>query len=734
MSQQPDPANPIPLEPLVGALRVVAGVRREDVGPCVAALPQPAQVARGREGERLFVLLDVNGPASPHLYRELREIAVQAYWATEGSTTAALRQAAAAVNRHLFRSNLYTAPASRCYGGLTCAVLRDEDLFILQAGSACACVLRGYPERGEVPPLGTSTLADVRLYHTFATLGDTLLLASPALLRAADTEAVTRALARDSVQEVLASLEQVGAGGDFAALVARWAVSATRETVQPVSRPRTLPLQQRPRPAELQPTARIPPESTAEPPRLVEPRERPVSQPLISPRPLRRPSPGPGRRLRGIAAAAGRGIATLGAGLVGGARTLFRRMLPGPEWEARRRARPPRVVPKENRTVMMSIAIGLLVIVITVVLLAYNTFGREARYQSLISQARQEAVLAQAAVGTPEEARSHWQAVLGYAGRAIGERPNDVEAATLRTQAQAALDALDGIVRLEPVQLTDLGPGSVPRQVVLHAQTLFVLDPMAGWVEQLTLNQTGDSIVEQGELPIVRTGQAIDNATVGNLVDCTWVDAGNGRQTSGLVVLEEGGALVTTDPAWATEGGRPQLKRSFLGTPPSGIPRAIASYDGRLYILDPMKEQLLLYRPQGDTYPDPPDNYFVTSPPRSLAAALDLAIDGNVYILFADGEILKYRASEPQPFQVRGVPDPISQTVALAVDPFGTSGAVYVADRGGQRIVVLGPDGAFQRQFRAVAAFDALEALAVNETTRRLYVLSQGRLYMASLP
>jgi len=383
---------------------------------------------------------------------------------------------------------------------------------------------------------------------------------------------------------------------------------------------------------------------------------------------------------------------------------------------------------------MMGIALGIPVVITLIVVMASSSFGRQARFQSLINQARQEAVLAQTPGIPPEEARAHWQAVLDLAGKAAGQEPDDAEVAALQARARAALDGLDGVVRLNLVQLDNLGPGVVPRQLVVQGQMLFVLDPAAGWVVQLNLNQAGDGVVEQGGLPIVHTGQQVGNTPVGNLVDCAWVDASGGRQTSGLFVLEENGALVIYDPAWGGEGGEPQATRAFLGTPPGGIPRAMASYDGRLYILDPAKEQLLLYMPQGDSYPGPPENYFLVSPPRSLAAALDLAIDGNVYILFAEGTVLKYRGREPQPFEVRGVPDGIGQAIALAVDPFGTSGAVYIADRGGRRIVVLGPDGAFQRQFRADTAFDALEALAVDEVSKRLYVLDGGRLYVASLP
>lgn len=743
MSQQSDPAELTQFEPVFGALRIVGGVRRGDAAPYAAVLSPPPRAAHGREGDCLLLLLDLSGPASPHLYRELREVMAQTYWATEGSITAALREATTAANRHLFQFNLQAAPTDRCYGGLTCAVLHGEDLFILQAGPACACVLRGdylarYPEGEELPHLGMGPLADVRLYHNFVALGDTLLLASPALLRVVSNEAVARVLPRVGVQEVLVGLEQVGAGADFAALVVRLAAPSTvaQQAVAAARVPVRPPLR-RERPAASLEVEGPPPESAVgvrrwaiEPAR---PRERPVSRPSLRSG-LRRAGPGLGKRFQNAATTVGHWIAAAGMGLAGGLRTLFRRVLPGPEREARRRMRPSRKIPQENRVVMMGVAIGVPVIVVIIVVMAYSSFGRQARFQSLIHQARQEAVLAQAPGIPPEEARSHWQAVLDWAGRAAGQKPDDAEAAALQTQARAALDGLDGIVRLNLVQLDNLGPGTIPRQLIVHGQMLFVLDPAAGWVIQLNLNQTGDGVVEQGGLPIVHTGQQVGNTPVGNLVDCTWVDASGGRQTSGLFVLEENGTLVIYDPAWGGEGGEPQATRAFLGTPPGGIPGAMASYDGRLYILDPAREQLLLYMPQGDSYPNPPENYFLMPPPRSLTTVLDLAIDGNIYILFAEGVILKYRGREPQPFEARGVPDGLGQAIALAVDPLGTSGAVYVADRGCRRIIVLGPDGVFQRQFRADGAFDALEALAVDEVSRRLYVLDGGRLYVASLP
>ncbi|MFQ6101506.1 MAG: hypothetical protein ACE5OS_09785 [Anaerolineae bacterium] len=721
-----NPATP-QIEPIVGTLRVAGGVRL-DATPCTASLTPPPRAARGREGERLFILLDLTGPASPHLYRELREVVAQTYWSTTGSITAALRQAAAAASRYLFRSNLRSDPSDRCHGSLACAVLHGDDLFILQAGPAQPCVLgedhlaRFRDE--ELPHLGMGPLTHVRLYHTFVAIGDTLLLASPTLIQETADAGLAHVLRRVEVEEALAGLEQIGAGADFAALVVRWAPPgvppSARKASQPSPAPGRKPSVPRPRRPEPRP----------------EPSRRAVEEKLRThPKPVRRPGPGLGERTgRGIRRA-GRGIAAAGLWLVGGVIRLFRRMLPGPEREARRRARPPRPIPRENRALMMAIAIGIPVLLAILVALAYGSFGREARFRRLINQAEQEITLAQSAEGRAEETRPHWEAALDYASEAAEWRPDDPAAAALKAQAQAALDFLDAVMRLTPVQLWDFGPGPVPRQLVVHGQMIFVLDPADGWVIQLTLNPTGGGVIEQ-EIPppLIHTGQQIGEGEVGRLVDFAWVEPGGERQTSGLVVLEAGGALVSYDPAWGGEGQDAQLTRSLLGTPPTGTPKAVGSFEGRFYVLDVDTDQIWRYEPRGDTYPEQPDRYFVTPPPKPLATSADMAIDGNIYILYADGTILKFLRRQLQTFDVRGLPSEISQAVALAVDPDSNSGVVYVADQGNSRVIALEPDGAFRAQFRADRIFDELEALAVDEITGQLYVIDGGRLYTASLP
>jgi hypothetical protein len=753
-------------DPAIGTLRVASGVRR-DAAPCAVMLSSPSRAARGREGERLFILVDLTGPATPHLYREMREVVAREYWSTSGSVTAAMRRAAAAANRHLFQFNLKAASPRRCYGGFVCAVLHGEDIFILHAGPGRACVLRRDqfecfpPHGGQLPHLGMGVVADVRLYHTFAALGDTLLLASSSLAQAAGDGGLARVLPRAGLHEVLAGLEQVGTGVDFTALVARLALPSVvppTETPRPAAASREAAATPPPR-AEGSVAREAPWQSISA--RVTEglrstrpPESRPLA-PLdlppstYKPQPVREAGPGLGERVldgariagrklgagvKNGARAVGHGIAAAVAALVSGAKALFWRMLPGADRRARQHKRPPRPVPKENRTVMMAIAIGIPVLVAIVTLFAYRTLGARAQFEGAKAQVEQEAQLALTS-SVISETRKHWEGVLEKAERANALSPGDERIAGLQEQAHKAIDDLDGVVRLRFVELADFGVGDVPRRLVVHRQTVFVLDPAAGWVAYVDFNLTEDGIII-GEPPVtfVNTGMEIDGGAVGDLVDLVWVEAGSGRMASGLAILEEGGGLVNYDPAWGGEEGEPHLTRTFLDTTPRA-PRSIDSFEGRLYVLDPGEGQGQVWRydPQGEIYPDPPGHYFTVAPVRPLEDAVDMAIDANIYILHVDGAILKYLTGESQPFDIEA-PDGFSQPVSLAVDQEGSSGRVYVADRGHQRVVVLEADGTFRAQFRTDEAFNELEALAVDEAAGRFYVFSGGRLYVAPLP
>lgn len=111
-----------------------------------------------------------------------------------------------------------------------------------------------------------------------------------------------------------------------------------------------------------------------------------------------------------------------------------------------------------------------------------------------------------------------------------------------------------------------------------------------------------------------------------------------------------------------------------------------------------------------------------------------MAIDGNVWLLFADGRLLKFFAGEAQSFELNGLPDKLRSPAAVVASREGDQ--LYIADGANGRILEFSKEGKFRRQFRAAepTAFTDLRSLYLDEGTRLFYILAADTLYKADLP
>lgn len=749
-------------------LPVTSGSARGDAGSLAHAPASQSPVRRVQESEELLFLFNPLGNDTPQLCQGLRDTVRDSYWSTSGSVTAALRRAVSVANEYLLDHNLNAPRSERCYGGIALAVLSDTDLFLLQAGPAWACFqhengFRCLPGGEKLSPLGTGPIADIRLHHTLAAPDDTLLLAPHTLLGAMDEETLRHALSLDSADDVAAALKQSSSGG-FTALIARCHTFGETEAARHQSYAQTRWFEDSSAPvtpAEDRPHATREPDPSASTSTPWAPEQRspavggnlvPKARHLFE-RFLRGAIPAAreaaataGRYLLGVLgfvwhgiAASGAGLLALGRWLMGAVGITVRSMLPGSGRSIHRRThRPP--PPPENRRAMTGIAIAIPLVIVLAVSVAYRQFAAASRFHGLINRAKDQIALAQTAESNSEEARHHWEAALQEAQAAATLQPEEPIARALRDQAQEALDQLDRIKRLTPVPLVNFGSSSAQRRLLLAGQALFVLDAAEGWVTAVPANSDSDIIergeeIEQSGPVIAHTGQQVEGHEIGHLVDCAWVGSQGGRRSSALLILEEHGRLVSYDPAWRTEDGAPHLSLLELRSPPRN-PVVVGSYQGQFYVLDPAAEgggQIWRYKPQGDAYSAQPEAYFPNSPPQSLEQALDMAIDGHIYVLYEDGTMMKFLGGESQPFEVQGVPGGLEEIAGFAVDPDG-DGTLYLADRTHRRIVVLSPEGRFQWQYRADPPLTALEALAVDQSESRLYLIAGGEVYRASLP
>ncbi|MBC7225396.1 MAG: hypothetical protein H5T59_14165, partial [Anaerolineae bacterium] len=193
-----------------------------------------------------------------------------------------------------------------------------------------------------------------------------------------------------------------------------------------------------------------------------------------------------------------------------------------------------------------------------------------------------------------------------------------------------------------------------------------------------------------------------------------------------------GGRILSWQPNWG-----PQPVQVY-GTENWRAPSLLSSFtQGRLYVLDPPQRQILRYIPTAEGYTSPPEKYFVAEEGEDLQGVVDLAIDGFVYLLYADGRIAKYEMGQPTPFVAQPPPDGWKGVTALFTGPdTGTSSVVrhlYVADADGRRVVRLSKEGEFICQYVApdedAEALADLRGLFVDEEQGLMFLVSGRTLY-----
>ena len=378
-----------------------------------------------------------------------------------------------------------------------------------------------------------------------------------------------------------------------------------------------------------------------------------------------------------------------------------------------------------------------LIIPIVVIMVAAGTYWRkgvaqENAFQTLMEQA---ATLYQQSLNADEPtARS----LLGKAdellGQAASARPHDVALADLRASVIRQQDKVDRVERLYQVlrlrsydnPLTDL------RRVVTNGPDVYVLDSGADLVYHHRMDDLAESLrPDEGDAVLVRRAQQVGPDVVGELVDLTWGAAAPSAPAGALLILEGDGLLEYPDSR--------QLSSLSIGERQRwALPVAVMGYGGNFYILDPQAGQIFRYRPGEQGYPDPPELYLAESPQGFLAGAVDMAIDGYIYVLYAAGDLRKFEGGVPAPFEMAGLDRPFNNPTAIFAARDQQVGYLYVADAGNRRIVQLEKGGRFVRQLKlsdeGTLNLQDARSIFVDEQSGRLYLVDKRSLYIAAIP
>lgn len=752
-------------EALVSHLYAVGG--RAVSAPPPGALVQlcPPGAPRSRERDAFFVLVLPSGPHQTKavFYEQLARWAAERYFERQGGTTAGLQAVLETLNENLFKHNA-RHPGQPYYAHIVCVVLREQEVFISKTDGAGVMLwksggMQAFPQDGVISaghPLGMAPRPEFEVNRFIVEAGDVLAMAGEGLFAlpvAALREAGRRADVQGTVNQLKAHHTQ-----QATAMVLQFIPPDEPTPVPAPSQPVAAPLGDVGDVAAAEP-ADTPP-ADADPAAPAQPDESVESRHVSS---GSQPEPAYQQRLdalrkRGqqtqqtLAAAAGsakpviddlqtesrniflraaqrvlrlvqRGLLRFADGLKG-VRGILDRLLPEPE-----EGKPP--------TLPTPVAAGAAVLIPVAVVLLVVAFSLNTRdetaFERCLSQT-QEAFGAAEMIeeSNPERAQEAWFGVIEVANRCLPRRPDDPVLVGVHEQAQLRLDRYAQVVRCPAVPLQDYPPGTILRGPILRNDVdLYVLDTSRGVLYRERLNDAGNAVIGDGEV-LTQRGRAIGEFVVRELVDMAWLTEGSVARSSVLVTLDKQGILLTYSPTFP-----PATAQRLVGSERWVSPVAVDTWQGRLYILDPVANQIWRYQPSGGGFPSAPEEYFVGDDRPDISAAVDFAIDqtGNVFILQSDGSVRKFYSSEEQFFQFSNLPTgavgSLGNATALHLDTGFISPGFYVMDANNQIFHETTLGGTFIQSYRAPIGMSLrdLGGLAVDTSADNLYVSARDVLY-----
>ena len=684
---------------------------------------EPAPDLPSAERGCLYILMEVTGGGHAALYRQMLNAAQTAFYEKGETVEAALRQAVRSAHMVLRQAN-EGLPEAQWRGGASLVVRYADRVTIAQSGPGL--ILIGHPktvdqfpaELGDWgPALGGEERPEIQVYDVTVESGSMILLAQSDWPQHVTAQSLAVAAAASNVTLATQYLGQLAGSAELSALLVSFnsTIPELRDEIEPLPAVKTESTDK-----EAAHTAAKVGIFSAAGKRIFGGRtadERPptsASEPPVSaPEPTPAVTPPPAKIAPALPIA----------------QDLADEPEEFPPEEEAEVERDGRSSGGRFWLVLALVVIPLLIVGLVVVMVLGRSRAAEANFQRLLTGAGQaisdaegltdEAAIAQRLSGASD-----------FLEDARALRPNDEQLVQLDQRYQALLDKVERVTPLYGALplWTFEGEGHNNTRVVVSGDSLFVLDRGPGEVDRFIRSQLGDSVTPAENPIVVRKGEEVGGAVVSDLQDMTWAEAAGPNQRSKLLVLDTAKGLVGYDTQLGTKrlalGGTDQLVK----------PQLTASYGGNLYIVDGEGDQIWRYRPGENGYEGLPEAYFASGNPVDLAGVQAAAIDGNIWLLFADGRLLKFFGGEQRPFDFQGLPGSLAAPTALAVPQEGDQ--LYILDAGNGRIVEVTKEGQFLRQFRARDDDFLRQAkdLYLDGAARKFYIVTPNQLYVADVP
>jgi len=255
----------VKLELAIAQLSIVDGTWEESPDN-LAAFEETALFAEGLARGNLYVVIEVAGELEGRddLARQLIETVRREYALGRGSMAGALTDAVRSANEFFYTTNASLPLEARRMAGITAAALREDELFIAQAGPGLVCIVRDnelqrypdtspwfladdeavnawlasrdFPTPGAVP-VGIRRDYTPDLFHATLQSGDIIVLSTRSLVHLLSNAELLDTIARHHPDEIVTSLEDLAGAADLSLIVMRVAGESASLSDSPSSPP-----------------------------------------------------------------------------------------------------------------------------------------------------------------------------------------------------------------------------------------------------------------------------------------------------------------------------------------------------------------------------------------------------------------------------------------------------------------------------------------------------------------
>ena len=388
--------------------------------------------------------------------------------------------------------------------------------------------------------------------------------------------------------------------------------------------------------------------------------------------------------------------------------------------------------PTRGARARLFLLVALVIAILVPVVVTAVNFGqgnsRRAEAERLTARAEILLLGAQSALdqGDKPTARDRLTEAQDYLGQAIaldGSNENRSQLiATIELELQEVLQITPLYGLTEP--LITFPVDARPKHVLVMNEDIFVIDEGRQALIQYRFDPATGTVADQIGQVILKQGDSIDGATVGTLADLAWLPLIPGfEDRPSLLITDRNNNLFRYDQR--VEGA---TLMQVADRATWGSIGQVQTFNGRVYLADEVKGSLLRYDP--GRFEAAGEPWFAADVPVNLAGLISMEIDGDIWMLFSNGVILRWREHEMLPFS----PENSIGLAETPVDMYVTrqeSAYIYLVDGSKERILVYDKNGTYIGQLRAPEEdlLRGLSGLYIDEVGGVMYILTQTGLF-----